>query len=112
MSTQPPDLVIPPAPPPGVVVHPPLPLGWGSAVSLTGIAGSIAAFLTAWGENHWHMTSPISVLGVAAAATVISFFQGRSHQFAAAVSAIKRDLAELGISVTPPIGPTPVPPPK
>jgi hypothetical protein len=113
MSTQqqpapaaPPSVVLSTFPP--AIVHPPIPYNLASYVSLTGIAGATAAFLTAWGENNWHMTAPIAVLAVAAVAALINFFQGRSHQAAALITAIKRDLAALGISVSA----TPTPPPQ
>lgn len=84
-------------------VHPPIPLGWGSYIGLTGISGAIATFLIAWGENHWHMTAPISVLGIGAVAAVVSFAQSRSHQAAALIAKVEHVMGEVGIAVTPPV---------
>lgn len=100
MSTQPPVVAPPPAPP--APVHPPIPLGLGSYVGMSGISGTVAVFLIAWGENHWHMTSPIAALGVAAVGGIIGFVGSRSHQAAALIAAVKKDLGEVGIEVSPP----------
>lgn len=98
MSTQPANIVTPPASAP--VVHPPIPFNLGSYIALTGPSGAVAAFLVAWGENHWHMTGPIAALAVAAAVGVAAWYQGRSHQAAALIARIGRELASAGIDVS------------
>lgn len=92
------------------VVHPPIPLGLGSYVSLTGISGAAASFLIAWGENSWHLTGPIAALGVTAGAAVIGFFASRSHQAAELIKKTATVLGEVGVTVSPTPDPT-VPPP-
>ena len=96
------ELVSAPAAP--APVHPPIPLGLGSYVSLSGISGATAAFVIAWYDTtpHWHMNPSVAALGVAAVAGVIGFFGSRSHQAAAAIGKVGAVLKEVGVDVTPP----------
>jgi hypothetical protein len=98
MSTTPP--VVTPAP--VAPAKPSVPLGWGSYVSLSGIAGAVLAFVLAWYENNWHLTGPIAALGVTAGGAIIGFLESRSKQFAALVTKSEATLHDLGIDITPP----------
>jgi hypothetical protein len=88
-------------PPP---VHPPLPLGLGSYVSLTGIAGAVAAFIIAWVQKG--LTVDTVALGVTAAGILAAWAAGRSHQAATLIATVKRDLGAAGIEVLSPPPPT------
>jgi hypothetical protein len=83
-------------------VHPPIPLGLGSYVTLTGAAGAVAAFLIAWAENNWHLTGAIAALGVTAGGAIATWFAGRSHQAAALITVAQAALHDVGIDITPP----------
>lgn len=85
---------------PDTTVHPPIPLGIGSYISLTGIAGAIASFLIAWGENGWHLTSPIAALGVTAGGAIVAWFHGRSKQAAALIDRVGFELGQVGVAVS------------
>lgn len=97
-------------------IHPPLPLGLGTYVTLTGVAGAVAAFIVAWVQNG--MSSTTASLGVAALGAIAVWFAGRSHQAATAIAVAQAVGADLGISVgaptddpvfpvTPDVGQTP-----
>lgn len=81
-------------------VHPPLPFGLGSLVTLTGFAGAVAAFVIAYWQAKWHMTPEIATLGVAALGTIAAWFHGRSKQAAALIERGSAILKDVGISVS------------
>ena len=81
-------------------VHPPLPFGLGSFVTLTGISGAIAAFVIAYWQAKWHMTPEIATLGVAALGALAAWFHGRSTQATALIAKGEKILKDVGISVT------------
>lgn len=84
-------------PPP---VHPPLPLGLGSYVSLTGLAGAVVAFIIAWVQKG--LTVDTVALGVTAAGILAAWGAGRSHQAATLIATAKKDLADVGIELAGP----------
>jgi hypothetical protein len=81
-------------------LHPPLPLGLGSYVTLSGVAGAVAAFIIAWAQNGMGPTT--ASLGVAALGTVAVWFAGRSHQAATAITVAQAALGDLGIDIAAP----------
>lgn len=81
-------------------LHPPLPLGLGSYVTLSGVAGAVAAFIIAWVQ---HGISPTTAsLGVAALGAIAVWFAGRSHQAATAITVAQAALGDLGIDIAAP----------
>jgi hypothetical protein len=83
-------------------VHPPIPFGIGSFVSLTGISGAVGAFIIAWWQSTpaWTMTPEIAALGIAAMGALAAWFHGRSKQAAALIDRGKIILEDVGIAVT------------
>lgn len=79
-------------------IHPPLPLGLGSYVTLTGISGAVAAFVIGWAQ--YGLTPAVATLGVTAGATILTWFAGRSAQAKSAIEATAKALGEVGISVS------------
>lgn len=90
-----------PKPPP---IHPPLPLGLGSYVTLTGISGAVAAFVIGWVQ--YGLTPAVATLGVTAGATVLTWFAGRSVQAKAAIEKVGNVFEEIGVGVSAPSSPT------
>lgn len=86
-----------------VPVHPPLPFGLGSYVTLTGAAGAVASFIISWYDTtpHWHMNPSTAALGVASIAAIAAWFAGRSHQAAALISRGVTVLHSAGVDVSP-----------
>lgn len=64
-------------------VHPPIPFGLGSQISMTGFVGAIAAFIIAWAQ--YGLTSETTALGLGAAGILAAWFAGRSVQAKAAI---------------------------
>jgi hypothetical protein len=64
-------------------IHPKLPFGLGSQISLTGFIGAIVAFITAWQQDG--LTPETTALGLAAAGILAAWFAGRSIQAKAAI---------------------------
>lgn len=80
-------------------VHPPLPLGLGSYVTLTGVAGAVAAFIIAWIETG--MNGATASLGVAAMVAIVTWYAGRSAQAKTAIEVAGAALGEVGIAFDP-----------
>jgi hypothetical protein len=78
-------------------VHPPLPLGLGSYVTLTGVSGAVAAFVIAWVQAG-ELTPAVAALGVTAGVAVVGWFAGRSVQAKAAIEQAGKRLGEVGIA--------------
>jgi hypothetical protein len=77
-------------------LHPPIPFGLGSQVTLTGWIGAVAAFIISWAQ--YGMTPETVTLGATAGGLLAAFFGGRSLQ---ANAAIKKGV-EAYISQQPP----------
>lgn len=73
-------------------VHPPLPLGLGSQVTLTGGVGGVAAFIIAWVQNG--LTPETVTLGAAAAGIIAAWYAGRSVQAKALIEQAGKAYAE------------------
>ena len=88
-------------------IHPPLPLGLGSFVTLTGVAGAVASFIIAWLVDG--LTNQTVSLGVAAVAAVAVWFAGRSHQAAKAIEVAQSALHSVGVDIALPQDDPPFP---
>lgn len=83
----------PPSPEAPGAIHPPIPFGLGSQITLTGGVGAIAAFIIAWVQDG--LTAETVTLGAIAGGVIATFFAGRSVQ---AKAAIEKGTALLGVA--------------
>jgi hypothetical protein len=92
-----------PPPPSDTTVHPPIPFGLGSQITLTGGIGAVAAFIIAWVQDG--LTPETVTLGATAGGIIAAFFAGRSLQAKAAISkAVEAYTVEVGSPEQPPTG--------
>jgi hypothetical protein len=66
-------------------MHPTLPFGLGSQITLTGMVGAVVAFIYAWAQ--YGLTPETTTLGATAGGLIAAFFAGRSAQAKAAIDA-------------------------
>lgn len=66
-------------------LHPKLPLGLGSQVTLTGFIGGIVAFITAWSQNG--LNGETVGIGASTLGLIAVWYAGRSVQAKAAIDA-------------------------
>jgi hypothetical protein len=75
-----------PPPPSSTTVHPPIPFGLGSQITLTGWIGAVVAFIISWVQDG--MTPETVTLGATAGGLLAAFFAGRSVQAKAAIGKV------------------------